>query len=153
MTCDPIARPAPTAAESRKVATSAPALEARASKGVPEASLDPPSDAVELCRGHVTGAPLPDGRPGPHISWTLYTSGETRRALAERYHDALGDEGHTAGTDCRVVRSEPHVRVLEVPQLGSAAGMEVDEEAAAAGRRQAVAHQNAHGRRRAREQV
>lgn len=77
-----------------------PVIEARTSKGLPEASLDPPSDAVELCSGHVTGAPLPDGRPGPHITWTLYTSTEARPALVERYQDALGDEGHSADPDC-----------------------------------------------------
>lgn len=48
------------------------APETRPSKlGGPEASLDPPSDAEELCAGHLSGAPLPDGRPGPHITWTL----------------------------------------------------------------------------------
>ncbi len=81
-----------------------PAVEARASKGLPGASLDPLSDAVELCSGHVTGAPLADGRPGAHINWTLYTSGETRRSLVERYQDALGGEGHTADSDCDIWR-------------------------------------------------
>lgn len=77
-----------------------PAGEARPPKGLPEASLDPPADAIELCAGHVTGAPLPDGRPGSHINWTLYTSTETRSALAERYRDALGGDGHTADSAC-----------------------------------------------------
>ncbi len=98
-----------------------PAVEARPSKGPPEASLDPPSDAVELCRGHVTGAPLPDGRPGPHIGWTLYTSAETRSALAERYHDALGDEGHAADSDCDTWRrpaARPE-RIVEVCELAT----------------------------------
>lgn len=98
-----------------------PAVEARTSKVLPEASLDPPSEAVELCRGHVTGAPLPDGRPGPHIGWTLYTSAETRRSLAERYHDALGDEGHTADSDCDAWKrpAERPERVVEVCELAA----------------------------------
>lgn len=98
-----------------------PAVEARPSKGLPEASLDPPSNAIELCAGHVTGAPLPDGRPGPHIGWTLYTSAETRSALAERYHDALGDEGHAADSDCDTWRrpAERPERIVEVCELSA----------------------------------
>jgi len=59
-----------------------PAVEARPSKGLPEASLDPPSDAVELCRGHVTGAPLPDGRPGPHAGPRAVEEGASRAGFA-----------------------------------------------------------------------
>jgi hypothetical protein len=94
-------------------------VEARAPKGLPEASLDPPTDAVELCSGHVTGAPLPDGRPGPHINWTLYTSTETRPALAERYDDALGDEGHTADSVCDTWKrpTDRPERIVEVCEL------------------------------------
>jgi hypothetical protein len=85
----------------------------------PEASLDPPSDAVELCTGHVTGAPLPDGRPGPHVVWTLYTSAETRRSLVERYRKALGKEGHTADAGCDSWKrpAERPGRILEVCDL------------------------------------
>lgn len=82
-------------------------------------SLDPPSGAVELCTGHVTGVPLPDGRPGPHVGWTLYTSTETRRSLVKRYRRALGNEGHVAGTDCDSwgrPAAQPG-RILEVCEL------------------------------------
>lgn len=95
-----------------------PVGEAR-SPSLPEASLEPPAEAVELCAGHVTGASLPDGRPGPHINWTLYTSTETRPALAERYHDALGDEGHTADAACDRWKRPPErpERIVEVCEL------------------------------------
>ena len=98
-----------------------PAVEAGASGRLPEASLDPPSGAVELCAGHLTGAPLPDGRPGPHITWTLYTSAETRPALAERYHDALGNEGHVADSGCDAWKgpAERPERIVEVCELAA----------------------------------
>ncbi len=98
-----------------------PAVEPPASKGLPEASLDAPSGAAELCRGHVTGAPLPGGRPGPHVTWTLYTSAETRPALAERYRDALGDEGHSADSDCDTWKRPPErpERIVEVCELNA----------------------------------
>jgi hypothetical protein len=88
---------------------------------LPEGSLDPPSDAVELCAGHVTGAPLPDSRPGPHITWSLYTSTETRRSLAQRYQEALGDEGHTADPDCDTWKRPPERpgQILEVCELAA----------------------------------
>lgn len=83
------------------------------------ASLDPPPDAIELCSGHVAGAPRPDGRPGPHINWTLYTSTETRHSLAVRYREAFGDEGHAAESDCDSWRRPPErpERVLEICEL------------------------------------
>lgn len=85
----------------------------------PDASLDPPPDAIELCSGHEIGAPLPDGRPGAHISWTVYTSTETRHSLAVRYQEALGDEGHTAESDCDTWRRPPErpARILDVCEL------------------------------------
>ncbi|MGH6692934.1 MAG: hypothetical protein ACREF4_19880, partial [Gammaproteobacteria bacterium] len=58
-----------------------PPVEARSPKGLPEASLDPPSGAIELSAGHATGAPLPDLLPGPHISWSLYTSTEAKELM------------------------------------------------------------------------
>lgn len=99
-----------------------PVLAARPSKqGEPEASLDPPADAVELCAGHLTGAPLPDGRPGPHITWTLYTSAESLPAVAERYYDALGDEGHTTDSDCYTWKRpvDRPERIVEVCELAA----------------------------------
>lgn len=91
--------------------------------GLPEASMDPIEEAVELCSGHLSGAPLPDGRPGSHITWTLYTTSEPRDTLAARYLDGLGEEGHEADGGCDswkrpVARPERIVEVCELDAEG-----------------------------------
>lgn len=92
-----------------------------AGAGLREGSLDPPPGAVELCTGHLTGAPLPDGRPGPHVAWTLYTSGEARHLLAARYLETLGDAGHVMDGGCDSWRRPPERpdRILAVCELAA----------------------------------
>jgi hypothetical protein len=79
-------------------------------------ALEPPGEARRLCAGHVTGAPLPDGRPGAHINWTAYSSREAPDALAKRYLASLGPEPHSVEGDRNLWRfpREKPVSVLEV---------------------------------------
>ena len=66
---------------------------------LPRGVIAPPGDALHLCGGHVTGAPLPDGKPGSHIVWEAYSSQELPEALAKRYLDSLGSEAHSRSDD------------------------------------------------------
>jgi hypothetical protein len=70
-------------------------------------ALEPPGDALHLCGGHVTGAPFPDGKPGPHIIWEAYSSQELPTALAKRYLDSLGSETHSRSDGCDLWRFPP----------------------------------------------
>jgi len=74
---------------------------------LPRGVIEPPGDALHLCGGHVTGAPLPDGKPGPPITWEAYSSQELPSALAKRYLDSLGSETHSRSDDCDLWRFPP----------------------------------------------
>jgi hypothetical protein len=76
-----------------QTADRAPASLAAAPPAVPEA------DFHRLCSGHVTAVPTPDGRPGPHLEWTAYTSSSAVGALARRQEKALAGGEHEAGED------------------------------------------------------
>jgi hypothetical protein len=91
---------------------------------LPPGELVPPGDAQLLSEGRVIGMPPPDGgpddspdaRPGPHITWTAYTSEEAPDALAKRYLASLGTEAHAVEGDTNIWRfpREKPVDVLEV---------------------------------------
>lgn len=59
----------------------------------------PEADFHRLCSGHVTAVPMPDGRPGPHLEWTAYTSPSGVDALARRHEKALAGGEHEGGAD------------------------------------------------------
>jgi len=82
-------------------------------------AVDPfaaPAGAQQLCAGHVAGAPQPGGAPGPHITWTAYSSVERHEALASRYRAAFGRNPDSAEAGCDVWRtpSATPSRVIEV---------------------------------------
>lgn len=62
--------------------------------------LELPDDAHPLCSGHVSGAMLPDGTAGPHITWETHSSQESRQVLVQRYLDRLGTEAHLREGTC-----------------------------------------------------
>lgn len=59
----------------------------------------PEADFHRLCSGHVTAVPTADGRPGPHLEWTAYTSSSAVGELARRHETALAGGEHEAGED------------------------------------------------------
>jgi hypothetical protein len=81
------------------------------------ALLQPPSDAQFLCSGHVTGAPLPDGSPGRHISWNAFTSHRDPAILIPSYLKTLG-ASQTPGDACatwRVPVTDPRATLQVCP--------------------------------------
>lgn len=78
--------------------------------------FEPPEDATFLCGGHVTGAPQPDGSPGPHITWDAYTSRRGTSTVAAAYRKSLGTQFHRVNGACETWRFplDKPVRVLEV---------------------------------------
>ncbi len=64
----------------------------------------PKADFKELCNGHVTGAPGADGRPGPHILWTAYSSRATTPELAKRLTAKLAGVTHETHESCDLWR-------------------------------------------------
>ena len=88
---------------------------------LPRGVIEPPSTASHLCGGHVTGAPLPDGRPGAHILWEAYSSKESPAALAKRYLESLGSEAHSTMDGCDLWRFPPDkpAHTLEVCPVSS----------------------------------
>jgi hypothetical protein len=59
----------------------------------------PEADFHRLCSGHVAAVPRPDGRPGPHLEWTAYTSPSPVGELAGRHATALAGGEHETGED------------------------------------------------------
>ena len=55
--------------------------------------LKPPPGAVQLCAGHVTGAPA-----GPHIQWTAYYSRDAQEKVVAHYLKVLGSQNHSKET-------------------------------------------------------
>ena len=84
--------------------------------GAPHDAFEPPPGAKKLCSGHVTGAPRPDGQPGPHINWTAYTSRKSPDSLAKRYLQSHGTTGHAQEGGCHIWRrpSDKPREVLEI---------------------------------------
>jgi len=88
----------------------------QAGTALPRSVIEAPGDAPRLCSGHISGAPLPDGKPGPHILWEAYSSQELPASLAKRYLDSLGSEAHSTLDGCDLWRFPPDkpARTLEV---------------------------------------
>jgi hypothetical protein len=86
-----------------------------------EDSVKPPENALQLCSGHVTGAPPADGSAAAHVTWDAYTSRDDTLAVATGYLNALGPDGHETEGPCHVWRIPPHQpnRVLQVCPLGA----------------------------------
>jgi hypothetical protein len=59
----------------------------------------PEVDFQRLCSGHVSAVPRADGRPGPHLEWTAYTSPSPVGELAGRHETALAGGEHETGED------------------------------------------------------
>lgn len=101
--------------------TVAPQSGKQAETALPRGVTEPPSNASHLCGGHVTGAPLPDGKPGPHIIWDAYSSQELPAVLAKRYLKSLGPEAHSTMDGCDLWRFPPDMpaHTLEVCPVSS----------------------------------
>ena len=87
----------------------------------PFAPLAPPRIASRLCGGHVSGAPHPDGTPGPHITWDAYASPETPASLSAHYLRVLGPPTASDAGACatwRIPLEQPR-QVLEVCPSGA----------------------------------
>ena len=50
--------------------------------------------SIELCSGHVTGAPDKNKKPGAHILWTAYTTPDPPDQVVRHYTKALGSANH-----------------------------------------------------------
>ena len=95
-----------------------PSLRSREAVRTPLAhdALEPPVDAPKLCGGHVSGAMRPDGKAGPHITWTAYYSRQSPESLVQRYVGPLGSKFHVRRGGCDTWRL-PHdapVKILEI---------------------------------------
>lgn len=91
-------------ADQQQPASSAPKPAAVAT---PPEEVRSPSGAVKLCGGHVTGAPRPDGRLGPHITWDAYSSREVPESLAKVYTQTIGAPSTDMHDGCSTWRIPP----------------------------------------------
>ena len=72
--------------------------------------------SLDLCNGHVTGAPQSDGRTAPHITWTAYHSADRRDTVVAYYLKALGPKNHAVerGEDSWRFPADKPVSVLTI---------------------------------------
>jgi hypothetical protein len=84
--------------------------------GDPIPGFAPYPGALHLCSEHITGAPGPGGKPGPHIQWSAFWSSDSTEQVVEHYLSTLGRENHfqERGEDLwRFPRDRPR-RVLSI---------------------------------------
>ena len=86
------------------------------------APLEPPGGADRLCGGHVSGAPLPDGTPGSHITWDAYTSAELPADLSALYRQLFGRIEDSSRDGCTTWRHPPDEprQILEICPVAAA---------------------------------
>ncbi len=87
------------AARSQDTSQALPAPGADARVAGASGEIEPPPGAVELCGGHVTGAPAADGSPGPHIVWQAWVSSSTVAEVAHWYHGRLAETAYEPRED------------------------------------------------------
>ena len=81
-------------------------LPARAQVPAMMKNFRPPSDSL-FCKGHVTGAPRPDGTSGPHITWEAFHSPASPDVLVQKYLAPYGAEGYAREDGCTTWRMPP----------------------------------------------